>query len=111
MANQQYVEFYFPGLNAAGQNERKVESRDASILENIPEHATSFRFFEKDASDCKVNFSECHYLGTEYSNKEFKSKFPQHASDEDLANASRIVKIRNSCGFYTLREKDIVVAI
>lgn len=107
----QCVEFYFQGTNLAGQNEREVENRQVdAILDKIPPLAHSFRFFEKDDAQIKSNFSDYHYVGTEYSNSEFKTKYPQLASEPDFINSSRIVKTITG-GFYPVKETDIVVSV
>lgn len=104
-----FVEFYFNCLDLSGKNEREVSSRDASSLTNIPQFATSFRFFEKDSTGKKINFSSFYFLGTKYSIEDFKKKFPQLASDPDLMAAENIVGL-NIGGFRPLNDGDIVIS-
>lgn len=107
-----YVEFYFPGVSCAGQKEKEVSSREVeAIREKIEPGAISFRFFSKESKESKnkTNYSAYYYLGTEYSIEEFKTKYPQLASDSDFAVAKRIIKAVTG-GFYPLSDEDIVVS-
>lgn len=105
-----YVEFYFPGISVSGKCEREVSSRNVGELERIPEYAVSLRFFDKDEAENKVNYSPYYFLGKEYSAQEFKVKYPQLISCEELTNAARVVK--SAVGdFYPLKDTDIVVAV
>ena len=101
-----FVEFYFPGVSVAGQNEREVVTRENVV---IPEGALSYRFFDKDEAGNKINFSSYLWVGTEYSATEFKDKYPQLANDTELAKANRIVKTRTG-GFYPIADEDWVGA-
>lgn len=106
-----FVEFYFPGVSCAGQNEREVSSRDITEIGSlVPNYAISCRFFSKDEDKNKVDFSSYYFFGKEYSAQEFKTKYPQLADDSDLASAERIVKATTG-GFYPLSDKDIVVPV
>lgn len=105
-----YVEFYFPGISVSGRCEREVSSRNVEELERIPDYAVSLRFFNRDSSGNKVDYSPYHFLGKEYSAQEFKTKYPQLINCEELTNATRVVK--SAVGdFYPLKDTDVVVAI
>lgn len=105
-----FVEFYFPGVSCAGQNEKEVSIRAIAEVTSIPTNAISCRFFSKDEEENKVDFSSYYFFGKEYSAQEFKTKYPQLADDPDLASAERIVKATTG-GFYPLSDKDIVVPV
>lgn len=102
---QKFIEFYFLGVSIEGRNERKYSEGDAI---DAPDYAISYRIFEKDSCGNKINFSSYHFLGTEYTAEEFKKKFPQLASSEDLKNANRVVKTILG-NFYPLAENDVVI--
>lgn len=104
--NRPFVEFYFPGVSVAGQNEREVVSRENVV---IPEGAISYRFFDKDEAGNKIDFSSYLWVGTMYSFEEFKIKYPQLANDTELTKAQRIVKTRTG-GFYPIADDDLVIA-
>lgn len=95
------VEFYFPGNNVAGQNEREVDSHDPAVIIGImPPYSHSFCFLDEKTR---------YWVGKEYSNEEFCQKYPQLKSEEDLTSAQRIVKARTG-GFYPLHETDVVIS-
>ena len=73
-----YVEFYFPGTNLAGQNEREISSREIEAIGSIPSNAISCRIFSKDENENKVDFSPYYYFGVEYTAQEFKTKYPNY---------------------------------
>ena len=100
-----YVEFYFPGVSLAGSCEREVPSRDVSNVKSYPDYAYAYRFFDKDEAGNKVNFSNYHYIGEEYSEERYKLAFPQ-CNDLDC---NRIVRLVTG-GFLALQEDDVVVA-
>lgn len=104
-----FVEFYFPGLSLEGKHEREVSSREVEAIASVPQHAVSFRFFNKDDSQHKFNYSPFFFFGTEYSMEEFSGKYPQLANDYDLSeHTERICKSRTG-SFYPLSKEDIVV--
>lgn len=103
-----FVEFYFPGVNLEGKSEREVLSRVPETVTQIPKNAIYYRFFDKDDSGIKTNYSTRYWIGVEYCVDEFKKKYPQLAFDDFLENASRIVKA-NTGGFYPLLEGDVVL--
>ena len=103
-----YVEFYFPGTNLGGQNEREVSLKAIEAIKSIPTNAISCRFFSKDENGNKVDFSPYYFFGLEYTAQEFKTKFPQLASDPTFANAKRIVKAETG-GFYPLKDEDFFI--
>lgn len=104
-----FVEFYFPGISCAGQNEREVSSRNVAEIGTIPNNAISCRFFSKDENQNKHDFSAYHFFGKEYKVQEFKEKYPQLAADPSLVSANRIVRTTNG-NFYPLKDEDIVVS-
>lgn len=107
---KQFVEFYFPGIDCGGRRELQVSSRNVELIKSIPTYALSCRFFTKDSEENKISFSPRYWFGKEYSNEEFKLKFPQLKNEPDLSSASRIVKTRTG-GFYPLGKTDIVVSV
>lgn len=107
---KQFLEFYFPGINCGGRKEREFSSRNIEVVKSIPTYALSCRFFEKDKEGNKINYSPRYWFGKEYSNEEFKLKFPQLINETYLLSASRIVKTRTG-GFYPLAKTDIVISI
>lgn len=105
---KQFVEFYFPGIDVAGKEEREVAKREPALVEYIPQYAFAFRFFEKEEDGKKVNFSGYFYRGTEYSIEEFAKKFPVYATDVESDNCNKVVKLITG-GFRPLHENDIVL--
>ena len=94
------VDFFFPG-DVAPKSSREVESQDSSLIVSImPQYAHSYRFSDDEKR---------YWVGKEYSNGEFRSKYPQLNNDADLLSANRIVKARTG-GFYPLAETDVVVS-
>jgi len=104
-----FVEFYFPGVSCAGCCEKEVTYREESAVTSIiPNHAISYRFFDKEDDGSKINFSAYYYLGKEYSLEDFKLRYPQLAADFESPRVFR----STSGAFYPLaNEEDIVVEI
>lgn len=110
-----FVEFYFPGVSCNGQKENKVSLLGQNEKKvnwtdhiTIPEGAIAYRFFDKDEAGNKVDYSSYLWVGTLYSADEFKLKYPQLASNPELAKAKRIVKTETG-GFYPIADEDHVV--
>lgn len=100
-----YVEFYFPGLSVEGSCEREVSKRDSEEVKNYPNYAIAYRFFDKDSSGEKVNFSNYYYIGEEYTKERYERSFPQG----DKFDCSRIVKLITG-SFRPINDNDVVVA-
>lgn len=105
---EKYVEFYFPGRLIIGENERKVDDFNANLVKhNLPNYAIAFRFYEKDDSGNKVNFSNRYWIGNELSVKDLKVKYPQ-IDVEEFAGYEKVVKTSTG-GFYPLKELEIAI--
>ena len=76
----------------------------------VPEYAISFRFFSKNSSGNKIDYSPYYFFGKEYSSEEFKKKYPQLAKCDFVENSDRIVS-SSIAGFHALSKEDIVVPI
>lgn len=110
MAKKEFVEFYFPGISLAGQKEKEVPSRELDLTGMIPEYTICYRFFSKDENGNNVDYSHYHFIGTEYSAEEFRTKYPQLKDDFELSKAQRVVRTMSG-GFYPLTETDIVISV
>ena len=100
-----YVEFYFPGISLEGRKEREVFDRDTKYVLDFPDYSYAFRFFDKDASGNKTNFSNYYYIGKEYTKEQYETAYPQGEN----FNSSRVVSLVTG-GFLPLKDDDVVVA-
>lgn len=106
-----FIEFYFPGICLGGKCEREVKSRDIEeVVFKLPQYAISFRFFNKDSTNKKINYSPYYFVGVDYSHQDFIQKYPQLYNCEDLQKAERVIKTNNN-SFYPLKSEDIVVVL
>lgn len=102
-----FVEFYFPGVSCSGSCEKEISSCKNLLEISIPTNAISYRFFDKTDDGEKVNYSNYHYIGEEFSLEKFKISYPQLSGDFD-SSTKRIVRTLTG-GFYPLSDTDIVV--
>lgn len=105
---EKYVEFYFPGRVFVGSNEIKVSSFDVETAKiKAPTYAIAFDFFEKDSCGKKENVSKRYWIGSEFSIKDLKVKFPQ-VNSKDFSEYERVVKTRTGA-FYPVKNEEIIV--
>ena len=122
---ESYVEFQYPSSYYIARSIRRVKTRDASRVKEVPEEAFGFRFFDilfttvtyggqrvKMAS-VHVNVSPLHYYGGEICTvAEIRLRFPRHdsllrqfASNDD---AERVIWCRKG-GWELFGKDDVLV--
>lgn len=91
-----------------GSNEIKVSSFDVETAKiKAPTYAIAFDFFEKDSCGKKENVSKRYWIGSEFSIKDLKVKFPQ-VNSKDFSGYERVVKTRTGA-FYPVKNEEIIV--
>lgn len=114
-----YVDFYLPG-KLEFFNEHKIQEVPERSLESVkvPKRAFAYRFFDQSEDIVngetlvgnRTNFSPVTFFGTAYTLEEVKEQFPwcfTLISNMEWNGYNRVVL--TSCGFYHLREEDIVI--